>query len=119
QKKYQKIEEENSNLKFQVEQLQNINNQFNLIAEENNQLKEHNDQLIAENSELKKNNELLTNQKTTAISLLNVVRDELEELQDKHDNLVEFIVDNLDNRYKRSIRFTNCVARNELIELLD
>ena len=104
QKKYQKIEEENSNLRFQVEQLQSRNNYINLIEEENNQLKEINDELIEKNNQLNEDLEKTTNEKMKISSLLTLVSDQLEEVEESRDNLVQFLAENRDNRYKNEFQ---------------
>ena len=106
----------NNKLQSTVEQLTIVNNQLNLVVEENNQLKEINDELIAENSRLASELEKATKEKEKAISLLDLVNDEHEELQEEHNNLVQFLKDNRDARHKNEFVLKKGTP---VIELLD
>lgn len=111
--KIRKLNEEIEKCKNQL----NFNNQqMGIVIEQNNQLQDDNEKLIEENSELKKNNELLTNEKMHISSLLNLVNDEHEELEEEHNNLVQFLKENRDARYKKEFRLKKGTP---VIELLD
>ena len=133
QKKYQKIEEENSNLKEQLQNNQEytrkIQSDYNLILhkldeaesenhqfrrnnqihidltlQENTELRNNNSELLEENEQLRNELEKTTNEKMKISCLLTLVSDQLEEVEESRDNLVQFLAENRDSRYKNEFQ---------------
>jgi len=111
--KIRKLNEEIENYKIQ---LSNNSQQMGIVIEQNDRLQEDNEKLIDENSELGKKLEKATNEKTKVSSILNLVNDELEELQEEHNNLVQLLNDNRDRRFAKEFRLKKGTP---VIELLD